>query len=47
MLVAMPLRPGVIELLELLGGHPVPRAVITTTAQPRATRKLQEAGLAC
>lgn len=45
MLVDMPLRPGVIELLELLREHAVPRAVATSTRQPRATRKLEAAGL--
>lgn len=45
MLIDMPLRPGVIELLELLREHQVPRAVATSTRQPRATQKLQAAGL--
>lgn len=45
MLIEMPLRPGVTELLELLCNHQVPRAVATSTRQPRATQKLQAAGL--
>ena len=34
----LPLRPGILELLELLKAHAVPRAVATTTRQPRANR---------
>ncbi|WP_329844490.1 HAD family phosphatase [Stenotrophomonas sepilia] len=41
----LPLRPGILELLELLKVHAVPRAVATTTRQPRANRKLTAAGL--
>ncbi|WP_149501435.1 HAD family hydrolase, partial [Stenotrophomonas maltophilia] len=41
----LPLRPGILELLELLKAHAVPRAVATTTRQPRANRKLAAAGL--
>ncbi|WP_274599096.1 HAD family hydrolase, partial [Rhizobium ruizarguesonis] len=39
------MRPGILELLELLKAHAVPRAVATTTRQPRANRKLTAAGL--
>ena len=39
----LPLRPGILELLELLKAHAVPRAV--ATRQPRANRKLAAAGL--
>ncbi|AWH44770.1 HAD family phosphatase [Stenotrophomonas sp. ZAC14A_NAIMI4_1] len=41
----LPLRPGIVELLELLKTHGIPRAVATTTRQPRANRKLAAAGL--
>lgn len=41
----LPLRPGILELLELLKAHAIPRAVATTTRQPRAGRKLAAAGL--
>ena len=41
----LPLRPGILELLELLKAHGIPRAVATTTRQPRANRKLAAAGL--
>ncbi|MDT3501699.1 HAD family hydrolase [Stenotrophomonas maltophilia] len=41
----LPLRPGILELLELLKAHAIPRAVATTTRQPRANRKLGAAGL--
>lgn len=41
----LPLRPGILELLELLKAHAIPRAVATTTRQPRANRKLSAAGL--
>ena len=41
----LPLRPGIVELLELLKAHGIPRAVATTTRQPRANRKLAAAGL--
>ena len=41
----LPLRPGIVELLELLKAHDIPRAVATSTRQPRADRKLEAAGL--
>ncbi|HAI47592.1 MAG TPA: HAD family phosphatase [Stenotrophomonas sp.] len=41
----LPLRPGIVALLELLRAHDVPRAVATSTRQPRASRKLQSCGL--
>lgn len=41
----LPLRPGILELLELLQKHAIPRAVATSTRQPRANRKLAAAGL--
>ena len=41
----LPLRPGILDLLELLKAHGIPRAVATTTRQPRANRKLAAAGL--
>lgn len=41
----VPLRPGIVELLELLMEHGVPRAVATATRQPLALRKLEAAGL--
>lgn len=41
----LPLRPGIVALLELLQAHDVPCAVATSTRQPRAGRKLQSAGL--
>lgn len=41
----LPLRPGTVALLELLQAHGVPRAVATSTRQPRASRKLQACGL--
>jgi HAD superfamily hydrolase (TIGR01509 family) len=41
----LPLRPGILELLELLKEHGVPRAVGTSTRQPRASRKLAASGL--
>ncbi|MCX2895413.1 HAD family phosphatase [Stenotrophomonas lactitubi] len=41
----LPLRPGILELLELLTSHAVPRAVATSTRQPRANRKLAATGL--
>lgn len=41
----VPLRPGIIELLELLAEHDVPRAVATATRSPLAQRKLEAAGL--
>ena len=41
----LPLRPGILELLELLKERRVPRAVATSTRQPRASRKLAASGL--
>jgi len=41
----LPLRPGIVELLQLLQAHDIPRAVATSTRQPRANRKLIAAGL--
>lgn len=41
----LPLRPGILELLQLLREHAVPRAVATSTRQPRASRKLAASGL--
>lgn len=41
----LPLRPGILELLQLLHEHGIPRAVATSTRQPRASRKLHAAGL--
>lgn len=41
----LPLRPGILELLQLLHEHAIPRAVATSTREPRASRKLQAAGL--
>ena len=41
----LPLRPGILEILQLLHEHGVPRAVATSTRQPRASRKLAAAGL--
>lgn len=41
----LPLRPGIVELLQLLQAHAIPRAVATSTRQPRASRKLAAAGL--
>ncbi|MEG2805946.1 HAD family phosphatase [Stenotrophomonas sp.] len=41
----LPLRPGIVDLLELLHDHGIPRAVATSTRQPRASRKLAAAGL--
>lgn len=41
----VPLRPGILELLELLDAHQVPRAVATATRTPLAQRKLEAAGL--
>lgn len=41
----VPLRPGIIELLELLREHDIPRAVATATRSPLAQRKLEAAGL--
>lgn len=41
----LPLRPGVVELLEWLHLAGIPRGVATSTHRPRAPRKLQAAGL--
>ena len=41
----LPLRPGILEILQLLHEHDLPRAVATSTRQPRASRKLAAAGL--
>lgn len=41
----LPLRPGLLELLDLLQAHRVPRAVATSTRQPRASRTLAACGL--
>lgn len=41
----LPLRPGIVEILQLLQAHAIPRAVATSTRQPRASRKLAAAGL--
>ncbi|MDO4906135.1 MAG: HAD family phosphatase [Lautropia sp.] len=41
----IPHRPGVVELLDFLVRHDIPRAVGTTTRQPLASQKLAAAGL--
>lgn len=41
----VPHRPGIVDLLELLGQHDVPRAVATSTRSPLAQCKLDAAGL--
>ncbi|SBV37937.1 Hydrolase [uncultured Stenotrophomonas sp.] len=41
----VPYRPGIIELLDTLAAHGVPRAVATSTRRPLALRKLEAAGL--
>ena len=41
----LPLRPGIVELLDLLRTRRIPRAVATSTRQPRAGRKLAACGL--
>jgi HAD superfamily hydrolase (TIGR01509 family) len=41
----LPLRPGIVEILQLLQAHGIPRAVATSTRQPRASRKLAATGL--
>jgi HAD superfamily hydrolase (TIGR01509 family) len=41
----LPLRPGIIEILQLLQAQGIPRAVATSTRQPRASRKLAATGL--
>ncbi len=44
-LQGLPLRPGILEILQLLHDHGVARAVATSTRQPRASCKLAAAGL--
>jgi len=41
----VPHRPGIIELLDTLATHGIPRAVATSTRRPLALRKLETAGL--
>ncbi|HBN53970.1 MAG TPA: HAD family phosphatase [Stenotrophomonas sp.] len=41
----VPHRPGIIDLLDTLAAHGVPRAVATSTRRPLALRKLDSAGL--
>jgi len=41
----VPLRPGIMELLDLLVARGIPRAVATSTRRPLALRKLEAAGL--
>ena len=41
----VPLRPGIMELLDLLIARRIPRAVATSTRRPLALRKLEAAGL--
>ncbi len=41
----VPHRPGIIDLLDTLAAHGVPRAVATSTRRPLALRKLESAGL--
>ncbi|KGM53343.1 hydrolase [Lysobacter daejeonensis GH1-9] len=41
----IPHRPGVINLIDLLRAHDIPRAVATSTQRAMALRKLQTAGL--
>ncbi|WP_313348172.1 HAD family phosphatase [Stenotrophomonas sp.] len=41
----LPLRPGIMAILQLLQAHAIPRAVATSTRQPRASRKLAATGL--
>jgi len=41
----VPLRPGIVELLDLLAARAIPRAVATSTRRPLALRKLETAGL--
>lgn len=43
--LGLPLRPGIMEMLELLKQHDIPRAVATSTREPRASRKLAACGL--
>jgi len=41
----LPLKPGVLELLGVLGKRGLPRAVVTSTQRERATQKLRTCGL--
>ncbi|MET0290661.1 MAG: HAD family phosphatase [Pseudoxanthomonas sp.] len=41
----LPLRPGIVELLQWLQAHHIPRGVATSTRRPRAPHKLDAAGL--
>lgn len=41
----IPLKPGVIELLDLLEAHGIRRAVATSTQRERAARKLERNGI--
>ncbi|MGO4222352.1 HAD family hydrolase [Lysobacter sp. TAF61] len=41
----LPLKPGLIELLQLLAQRGVPRAVVTSTRRERAMQKLELCGL--
>ncbi|MDR6993229.1 HAD family phosphatase [Luteimonas sp. 3794] len=41
----LPHRPGIVDLLDLLVAHDMPRAVATSTRSPLAQRKLAAAGL--
>lgn len=41
----VPHRPGIVELLDWLQAHGIPRAVATSTKRPLALRKLQAADL--
>lgn len=41
----LPLRPGIVELLQWLQAQGIPRGVATTTRRPRAPHKLETAGL--
>ena len=42
---AIPLRPGVVELLDVLDEHGLPRAIATSTDHVRARRHLKHAGI--
>lgn len=41
----LPLKPGLIALLDRLGAQAMPKAVVTSTRRPRALYKLERAGL--
>jgi HAD superfamily hydrolase (TIGR01509 family) len=41
----LPLRPGIVELLQWLQAQGIPRGVATSTRRPRAPHKLETAGL--